>query len=166
MNRLNMSDRAVEVSAVRQFRGRRQFVINLIAVVFGLLLFLVLGISVASDPPSSGHAGEFGGLVVVFVVVLLLLAVLVRLRTACTVEIRGETLVYRTLLRSIRFNRSDIAGIALSERNRGASKTLQPYLTMKDGRTVWLADMGQGKIIAPTSSMQKDLMEAVTLWIS
>ena len=166
MNRLDMSDRVKDAVAGREFRGNRQFVINLIAVLSGLVLFLVLGISLASDPPSSGHTGEIGGLIVVFVAILLLLGVLASLRKAFTVQIQGETLVYRTLFRTIQFDRSEVSGIALSERNRGASRILQPYLTMKDGRTVWLADMGQGKIIAPASAMQKNLMDEVTHWIA
>jgi hypothetical protein len=56
-------------------------------------------------------------------------------------------------------------GIGLKDRNRGMAKLSQPFLEMRDGRTVWLADMGQGKLIAPASTMQADLVSAVGNWI-
>ena len=97
--------------------------------------------------------------------VLALSALIVRLRTAFTVDLGPETLTYRTLLRTVRIQRSDVAGIGLKDRNKGTARLSQPYLDMRDGRTIWLADLGQGKVIHPASTMQGDLLSAVTDWL-
>jgi hypothetical protein len=65
----------------------------------------------------------------------------------------------------VHYARSDINRIGLEDRYRGAAKISQPFLEMKNGRRVWLADMGQGKLIAPNSTMQADLVHFVTQWI-
>jgi hypothetical protein len=147
------------------FRGTRQLVINLVVAVAGLVLFVVLGISVVVAPPSTGVSSEWGGLGVCIVGVLALSALIVRLRTAFTVDLGPETLTYRTLLRTVRIQRSDVAGIGLKDRNKGTARLSQPYLDMRDGRTIWLADLGQGKVIHPASTMQGDLLSAVTDWL-
>jgi len=154
----------VRTNDVVRFRGLRQLVGNLIVASAGLVLFVVLAISTVVTPPSTGSE-EWGGLTVCIVGTLCMAAGLLRLRAAFTVEIAPETLTYRTLLTTVRFRRSEVMGIGLKDRNRGMAKLSQPFLEMRDGRTVWLADMGQGKLIAPASTMQADLVSAVGNWI-
>jgi hypothetical protein len=132
-----------------------------------MILFVVIGISVMVSPPSTGsRPGVAGGITVLVVAIALFGVVFVRLRTAFTVELRGDTLIYRTLTQNTEFDRSDVASIGISERNLGIPKILMPHLELRDGRTVWLQDMGQGKLITPDSTMQRDLVNAVTSWIS
>jgi len=148
-----------------RFRGTRQLVGNLVVTVAGLLLFVDLGISIILAPPSTGSSGKWGGVAVSVVGVLAMGALLLRMRTAFTVELAPETPMYRTLLRNVEFNRSEVVGIGLKDRDRGMAKISQPYLDMRDGQKVWLADMGQGKLITPASIMQADLVRAVDHWI-
>jgi hypothetical protein len=147
-----------------RFRGQRQLIGNLIVTVGWLLLFIVELVAVIVAPPSNGT--EEGGIVIGLIGLIAMGSLLMRMRWAFTIEIDGETMVYRTLLTTRRFARGDIAGIGVKERNRGLTKLMQPYLEMKDGRTVWLADMGQGKLIAPNSTMQEELVTAITQWIA
>jgi hypothetical protein len=149
-----------------RFRGLRQLVGNLIVASAALVLFVVLAISTVVAPPSIGSEEWGGSERCALCGALCVAAGLLRLRTAFTVEIAPETLTYRTLLTTVRFRRSEVTGIGLKDRYRGMAKLSQPFLEMRDGRTVWLADMGQGKLIAPASTMQADLVSAVETWIS
>jgi hypothetical protein len=149
-----------------QFRGWRQLVGNLICTVAGLILFIVLAVSIAETPSSSrGHGGTAAFAVSLFVIAAAI-GLLIRMRWAFTVELDGDTLTYRSLLRTVHFARSDISKIGLEERNRGLMKIAQPYLVLADGRVKWLADMGQGKLIARESTMQRDLVSSVSHWIA
>src|SRR5664279_5706364 len=109
-----------------RFRGTRQLVGNLVVTVAGLSLFVVLGISIILAPPSTGSSGKWGGVAVSVVRVLAMGALLFRMRTAFTVELAPETLMYRTLLRNVEFNRSEVVGIGLKDRDRGMAKISQP----------------------------------------
>jgi len=144
-----------------RFRGTRQLVGHLAAAGAGLVLFVVLGVSVVVAPPSTGSTGEWGGLAVCTVGVLAVGALLVRMRTACTVELSDAALTYRTLLRTLRFDRTDVVGIGLRFRTKGTARLTEPFLDMRDGRTVRLADMAQGRLVAPASTMQAELVGAV-----
>jgi uncharacterized membrane protein YeaQ/YmgE (transglycosylase-associated protein family) len=147
-----------------KYRGLRQLACNLVAGTAGLLLLIVLAVAVVADPPSTSSA-EWGGFVTCVVGAVILVALLLRMRVAFTVEIAPEVLTYRTLLRTVKYGRSDVVGVGLQDRHRGLPMLSQPYLNLRDGRTVWLADMGQGKLIAPESTMQSDLVQAVENWI-
>jgi hypothetical protein len=146
---------------VVRFRGLRQLVGNLVAVGAGTLLFVILSVAVIAAPPSTGRSGEWWGLAISLLGLLVMVGLLIRMRSAFSVELEQDTLIYRTLLRTIRIARSDIAAIGLRDRNKGLAKLSQPFLELKTGTTLWLADMGQGKLIAPTSSMQAELVEWV-----
>jgi hypothetical protein len=104
--------RRVDDLQVVSFRGVRQLVGNLIAVGAGLVLFVVLMISVAISPPSSGSSAEAGELLSAAVGIGVMLCLVIRLRVAFTVELGDEALIYRTLLRTRRFPRSEITNIA------------------------------------------------------
>jgi hypothetical protein len=149
----------------QRFRGLRQLVGNLIVTVIGVFFLIFVAVSIVVSPPSTGKSHGYAAVAVCAVGVLALVALLVRMRQAFTVEIHGDILTYRSLLRTVRYKRSEVARIGLQERHRGLPKIMQPYLELTDGRTVWLADMGQGVLIAPNSAMQADLVAAVTRWI-
>jgi hypothetical protein len=155
---------AVQTNGVVTFRGLRQLVGNLIAGAAVLVLFVVMAVVIVSSPPSNSSA-EWGGLATCLVGTVIIGALLIRMRIAFTVEIDPDVLTYRTLLRTVKVGRSEVMGVGLQSRHRGLPKLSQPYLNLRDGRTVWLADMGQGKLIAPESSMQADLVRAVEGWI-
>lgn len=146
-----------------RFRGVRQFVGNLIAGVAAVTLFVVLLISIAVTPPANGSGKS--GAVLAAAAIVLFAGGLIRMRVAFTVTLEDEALVYRTLLTTRRFARSDIAGIDRQLRYRGLAKIMQPYLRMKDGGKVWLADMGMGQLIAPNSTMQERMITAVREWV-
>ena len=153
----------MESQGSQRFRGTRQFVGNLVCVGAGILLFVILSISVVVDPPLGG--GESSTLAVALIFLAALVGLLIRMRWAFTVEIEAEDLIYRTLLRTVRFARSDIQEIGIEERHRGMAKIKQPYLRLRDGRIAWLADMGQGVLISPSSHMQEELVNFVSQWI-
>ena len=154
----------VQTNDLVRFRGLRQLVGNLMAGTAALLLFIVMGVAVVASPPSTSSE-EWGGLATAIVSVVIMAAFLLRLRVAFTVEVASEALTYRTLLQTMTFRRSDVMGIGLQDRHRGLPILSQPYLKLRDGRTIWLADMGQGKLIAPESTMQADLVRVVEEWI-
>jgi hypothetical protein len=137
-----------------RFRGIRQLVGSLMVGVTWLGLFVAICVAMVTDPPSAGRST--GAFVIDLTGVIISLAALVRLRWAFTVELEEKTLTYRSLLRTVHYARSDINRIGLEDRYRGAAKISQPFLEMKNGRRVWLADMGQGQLIAPNSTMQAD----------
>jgi hypothetical protein len=132
----------------------------------GSFLFALLAVAVTVAPPSTGRSGEWWGLAISLSGLFVMVGLLIRLRSAFSVELEPDALVYRTLLRTVRIARSDIVAIGLRDRNRGLAKLSQPFLELKNGRTLWLADMGQGKLIAPSSSMQAELVESVRHWIA
>jgi len=148
-------------------RGLRQLVGNLLVTGLGLGLFIAIFVSILENPPSAGgRSTETGGLVVASVVIAILIALSIRLRWAFTVDIEADRLTYRKLLRTFHFSRRDVVAVGLADRRIMLPKLSYPYLTLKDGRTRWLLDMAQGKVIAPTSSMQRDLVASITHWIN
>jgi hypothetical protein len=161
------SERRESVNISRaKFRGTRQLVGNLIAVGSAILLLVVIGVALVVTPPSTGRSGEWRGLAVTLAGLIFMVGLLIRMRSAFSVELDKDKLVYRTLLTTRQIPRSDIKAIGLKDRNRGLAKLSQPYLELRNGDIVWLADMGQGKLIAPNSSMQGELINSVNQWIA
>ena len=134
-------------SNVLRFRGLRQLVGNVIICLAALIMMVIMGIAVVTSPPNNAEA-EWGGLAVSIVGAAAFVGLLLRMRVAFTVVIDPEVLTYRSLLRTFRYRRAEVLGIGLEERHKGLALLPQPYLNLRDGRQIWLADMGQENSLA------------------
>jgi hypothetical protein len=88
---------------------------------------------------------------------------LIRAPRSGFLALSGDELVYRTVLRSRRIPRLEVASVGTGVKPRGLIKVTQPWILLRDDRKLWLTDFSM-----PASrgvGTQRRIVDGIERWI-
>jgi len=154
----------------REFTCLRSRQVNVILGVVGLLLFGGMAAAYLSETARNNRAALTGSICVVLA--LAMLGYFVRSLRASSIRLDGEELLYRAVLKDLRFERAEIA-VVTSEVRLGSSfprRWAAPEIATKDGRVTWCTAFSVPPSVPgrdrKEAREQSEMIEAIMRWLN